>query len=326
MSTDGFSTLSAGLMERGTSRVRAVLGNGAAVQQPIDAPQPQHQATVSASPQRGSARATFGLAKRPEAPSNADTAPIEAPMPAETPKLTELSNSTEMPRPTVNGEEADAPIQSVKPAVNGNTADAPKKIASPAPKETPAVPEPKLEQTSRRGNSGSTLMISQPPSGDMSEVTISLWGAKPEDTSTPSKNGQRPTSVTYERCTLDEHDLRDGDQAEGEEKRQLWIDTPSFSGPDRRHMQVSPEVERRKTVPPRLKVGVRLEQERYLRLKLATQHTDRTQQDIITSALDTYLDEIGVDRFVRIAMGFGGATPSVGPHTNAAEQVTTEEA
>ena len=181
-----------------------------------------------------------------------------------------------------------------------------------------------MEQTSRRGNSGSTLMISQPPSGDMSEVTISLWGAKPETTNTPSKNGQRPTSVTYERCTLDEHGIRETEIAEGEGERQLWIDTPTFSGPDRRHMSVSPEVERRKTVPPRLKVGVRLEQERYLRLKLATQDTGRTQQDIITSALDTYLDEIGVDRFVRIAMGFGGATPSVGPDAETAEQAPAE--
>jgi hypothetical protein len=90
-----------------------------------------------------------------------------------------------------------------------------------------------------------------------------------------------------------------------------WINTPTYQGPDRRHNQVSPIVERRKTVAPRVKVTVRLEQERYLRLKLASHELDRTQQDLMTAALDAYLDQFQVDRFQREAQK-KAASPSKG--------------
>ncbi len=67
-----------------------------------------------------------------------------------------------------------------------------------------------------------------------------------------------------------------------------------YSGPDRRKHDVSPMVERRRSVPPRVKVSVRLEQHRHQRLKGAGVLLSRTHQDIITVALDRYLDALGV--------------------------------
>ena len=250
MGSDGFGTLTAGIMTRNSDRVQAVIGrNGSAPQRQVETP------PVPARPQMKSG-VKFN------------------------------SNMQSQGHMQSHGK-----LQSHGPA-------------------TSAQPR-QLKPTSRRGASGTTLKIHQPPTGDMSEVTVSMWGAAAEAPEgaqdKPSKDGQRPTSVTYERCSLDEHEER---KALNVPDTPMWIDTPSFSGPDRRHETVSPEVERRRSVPPRLKVGVRLEQERYLRLKLATQESGRTQQDLITSALDHYFDEIGIDRFVRVAMGFGGVQPS----------------
>lgn len=67
-----------------------------------------------------------------------------------------------------------------------------------------------------------------------------------------------------------------------------------YAGPDRRKHHVSPVVERRRSVPPRVKVSVRLEQYRHQRLKGAGVLLGRTHQDIITVALDKYLDALGV--------------------------------
>jgi hypothetical protein len=67
-----------------------------------------------------------------------------------------------------------------------------------------------------------------------------------------------------------------------------------YTGPDRRKRDVSPVVERRSAVPPRVKVSVRLEQYRHQRLKGAGVLLGRTHQDIITVALDKYLDALGV--------------------------------
>ncbi len=159
------------------------------------------------------------------------------------------------------------------------------------------------ETTERRSGSGASLSITQPKDGDMSQVTISIEDAPAIDP-TPQKGGQRPSSITYERRPTDSLSENDEDT----NATPVWIETQSYSGPDRRHKQISPEIERRKTVPPRIKVGVRLEQERYLRLKLASVETGRTQQDLVTCALDAYLDGVGVDRFARIAMGFGVAS------------------
>lgn len=253
MSSDGFSTLTASLMERGSDRVRAVIGGSAMAKMKDDT-----------SPKA-----------RPPVP-----APLQAP--AEPPAPITCSQDESRPEP-----EAEAARNRARP---------------------------EQIRDSRRASSGSTVLIQQPPSGDMSQVTVSLWGATPEmvETNGPSRGGQRPTSVTYERCTLDERTGHLAAEAAGAPQRQLWIDTPNYSGPDRRTVSISPEVERRKSVPPRLKVSVRLEQERYLRLKLATRECERTQQDLITSALDSYLDALGVDRFVRIAMGFAGAEPTLG--------------
>jgi len=67
-----------------------------------------------------------------------------------------------------------------------------------------------------------------------------------------------------------------------------------YAGPDRRKHHISPVLERRRSVPPRVKVSVRLEQYRHQRLKGAGVLLGRTHQDIITVALDKYLDALGV--------------------------------
>ena len=66
------------------------------------------------------------------------------------------------------------------------------------------------------------------------------------------------------------------------------------AGPERRKRDVSPLVERRQSVPPRVKVSVRLEQHRHQRLKGAGVLLGRTHQDIVTVALDRYLDDLGI--------------------------------
>ncbi|MGB5092707.1 MAG: hypothetical protein WBN97_05290 [Parvibaculum sp.] len=69
-----------------------------------------------------------------------------------------------------------------------------------------------------------------------------------------------------------------------------------YSGPERRLREVSPEIERRCSVPPRIKVSVRLEQHRYARLRMASQDMGRTHQDLMTKAIDHYLDMLRIPR------------------------------
>ncbi|MBI1261361.1 MAG: hypothetical protein GC184_06525 [Rhizobiales bacterium] len=69
-----------------------------------------------------------------------------------------------------------------------------------------------------------------------------------------------------------------------------------YQGPERRARDVSPLVERRRSVPPRVKVSVRLEQHRYVRLRMASEDSGRTHQDLMTTALDHYLDMLRVPR------------------------------
>lgn len=71
-------------------------------------------------------------------------------------------------------------------------------------------------------------------------------------------------------------------------------DQKVYRGPERRKRDVSPLVERRRSVPPRVKVSVRLEQHRHQRLRGAAVLLARTHQDIITVALDRYLNELGM--------------------------------
>ena len=63
-----------------------------------------------------------------------------------------------------------------------------------------------------------------------------------------------------------------------------------YTGPERRSVDISPLVERRHSAPPRVKVSVRLETYRYKRLKNASDELGRTHQDLMTCALDHYLD------------------------------------
>ena len=67
-----------------------------------------------------------------------------------------------------------------------------------------------------------------------------------------------------------------------------------YTGPERRKRAVSPVIERRKSMPPRVKVSVRLEPERYQRFKSAAILSGRTHQDLMTCALDAYLDLLGI--------------------------------
>ncbi|WOF73318.1 hypothetical protein QMT40_000948 [Parvibaculaceae bacterium PLY_AMNH_Bact1] len=73
-----------------------------------------------------------------------------------------------------------------------------------------------------------------------------------------------------------------------------YSDQKVYAGPERRKRDVSPLVERRRSVPPRIKVSVRLEQHRHQRLKGAGVLLGRTHQDIVTVALDQYLDDLGI--------------------------------
>ena len=70
-----------------------------------------------------------------------------------------------------------------------------------------------------------------------------------------------------------------------------------YNGPERRRCDVSPAVERRGSVPPRVKTSIRLEQHRYVRMRLASNVLERTHQDLMMSAIDAYLDALHVPRF-----------------------------
>ena len=67
-----------------------------------------------------------------------------------------------------------------------------------------------------------------------------------------------------------------------------------YDGPERRLKDVSPVLERRRAMPPRVRTSVRLENHRYTRLKSAAVLLERTHQDLMTSALDLYLDVLGI--------------------------------
>jgi hypothetical protein len=360
MGQDGFGTLSARLMERGTERVRAVLDEAG--------PEPTSvsfdltyssrkyasaDATKASGPHADRvydvppAIRTSAFAKVPPAPGRPNGAPSPAsgfggalvdgmgaqadkpenamrekwpPMRDDAAPLRgDRFSEPERPAPptlrvpTANPfarVPVEAPMQPPEVVTGSVPRQALELVTAPAPQQAPrgAAQNPVGEHhrtlEERRAGSGANLTIKQPQAGDMSQVTVTMNGVTIDHT-TPQKGGQAPSSVTYERRSLAELAAEAEALANGEGREPVWIETPSYSGPDRRSKDVSPEIERRKSVPPRIKVGVRLEQERYLRLKLAALQHGRTQQDIVTSAIDGYLDEIGVDRFVRIAMGFG---------------------
>lgn len=73
-------------------------------------------------------------------------------------------------------------------------------------------------------------------------------------------------------------------------------DNVFYNGPERRLREVSPLVERRRSVPPRIKISVRLEQHRYVRLRMASEDMGRTHQDLMTKAIDHYLDMLRIPR------------------------------
>jgi hypothetical protein len=376
MGQDGFGTLSARLMERGTERVRAVLDEAG--------PEPtsvSFDLTYSSRPATSTSRGTSAdvkaagphadrvydvppairtsaFAKVPPAPGQPNGAPHRAsgfggaldgvgahadkpeiaarekwppmhsdaaPVRGDRVSEPERLGLTTPRAPTANPfarVPVEAPMRPPEVITGSVPRQAPEAITPFAPRPVPEAATAAASQQAprgaaqnpvgvhhrtleeRRAGSGANLTIKQPQAGDMSQVTVTMNGVTIDHT-TPQKGGQAPSSVTYERRTLAELAAEAEALANGERGEPVWIETPSYSGPDRRSKDVSPEIERRKSVPPRIKVGVRLEQERYLRLKLAALQHGRTQQDIVTCAIDGYLDEIGVDRFVRIAMGFG---------------------
>jgi len=82
------------------------------------------------------------------------------------------------------------------------------------------------------------------------------------------------------------------------ERREVPADDRAYyNGPERRQRDVSPVVERRHSVPPRVKTSIRLEQHRYVRMRLASNVLERTHQDLMISAIDAYLDSLHVPRF-----------------------------
>lgn len=74
-------------------------------------------------------------------------------------------------------------------------------------------------------------------------------------------------------------------------------DRARYNGPERRQRDISPTVERRGSVPPRVKTSIRLEQHRYVRMRLASNVLERTHQDLMISAIDAYLDSLHVPHF-----------------------------
>ena len=73
-------------------------------------------------------------------------------------------------------------------------------------------------------------------------------------------------------------------------------DQRHYQGPERRQHDVSPMVERRRGRKRRVKVSVRLEHDRYERLKIASEELARTHQDLLTCALDHYLDLLRIEQ------------------------------
>jgi len=298
MTSDGFGTISAGLVERGTQRVRAILGDGdATVYDPAWQDGPDDNAADLAPPELESREVDMM---------------DQVIQPGGTVIRPDLANWDNIPQPPDHLLEPDPVDVAPSAPALAKQAQQPRKRQAPSkPKEAGKSQAPADGVASTlRGGPSTTLVINEPASGDMSRITVGMRRADGSEGDPHAKDGdgpQRPTSVTYERLSLEEQARKADEIANGADSEPVWVDTPHYAGPDRRHKIVSPEQERRRSVPPRIKVGVRLEQERYLRLKLASQDTERTQQDLMTSALDAYLDAIGVDRFERVAMSFGGA-------------------
>ncbi|NIJ42491.1 hypothetical protein FHS78_002793 [Parvibaculum indicum] len=93
-------------------------------------------------------------------------------------------------------------------------------------------------------------------------------------------------------------DPREMPTAQQAERRDVPVeDRARYAGPERRQRDISPAVERRGSVPPRVKTSIRLEQHRYVRLRLASTVLERTHQDLMISAIDDYLDSLHVPRF-----------------------------
>ncbi len=224
MTNDGFATLSAGIMARGTQRVRDILGDG----EPPARMARSRDARGGFGREPGRLRAVRDPLADDRRPNDDDA---------------RINTARSAPAPHL-------PLVSWKSA--------------------PGVPR---------------------------DVTLSVANPQPEAPGQPPLPAR--TSTTYSRARATRPDSRRPAPHDAQHAPAL-VDTPAYSGPDRRRRAVSPVVERRRSVPPRIKTSVRLEQERYLRLKLAAQQLSRTQQDILTSALDAYLDDLRIDRFVRI--------------------------
>ncbi|NWG46690.1 MAG: hypothetical protein HXY25_09105 [Alphaproteobacteria bacterium] len=247
MPSDGFGTLSAGLVQRGHARVREVIGGGSfahALAHPHPAP----------------------AATDPHAPAH------------------ELRSPEQVTRPSWTGGAYDG-----MPAHHPDDLDF----------DHEGV-------TRRAGGSATRLVIRTAPGGDMHRVTVTMKRIDRDHGNAETHEGGWPgqpfSSITYERRSVHDYLQEEHERSRSQVFRPLWIETATYSGPDRRHDQVSPEQERRRSVPPRIKISARLEQERFLRLKLAVSETGRTQQDLLTAAVDSYFDAIGVDRFQPVVM------------------------
>jgi len=99
----------------------------------------------------------------------------------------------------------------------------------------------------------------------------------------PERGGQRPSEGTPGGPS----------GREGQVTRQA-SNEENYTGRERRIRDVSPVIERRRSSPPRIKVSVRLESHRHDRLKAAALLRARTHQDLMTAALDFYLDHLNI--------------------------------
>ncbi len=319
MASDGFGTLTGGFLERGTSRVRSVLeANG--TDAPVmagDRPTMPRPPEEFYSARKPAAREEYLASPARPAMREQEAFGTRAPASHKLGDLvgnSDAANIPDAPAPDTPVPDAPVPDAQVAHRAQPQLRQAPVPAMTKAHQSAPPPAKPAAAARngkpptveSRRGTSGN-LMIVEPPSGDMSRITISALDAKPEGQANGliGKQPQKPTSITYERRTITELAAEAAAIAGGAKTKPIWIETPNYSGPDRRHLQVSPDVERRQSVPPRIKAAVRLEQERFLRLKLAAKESGRSQQDLITSAIDAYFDTLSLDRFVRVAMEFG---------------------
>lgn len=149
-----------------------------------------------------------------------------------------------------------------------------------------ATPPPLAEASPDTEQSSGSAQTSVRPTGPDANSTFGKRAKPNRGPKRTKRTGPAAHSALQSQAPSGVHPCQTTDQS----------DQKVYAGPERRKSDISPLVERRRSVPPRVKVSVRLEQHRHQRLKGAGVLLGRTHQDIVTVALDRYLDDLGVLR------------------------------